>query len=162
MVPDAEVLKVLVEILSGLQLGPFTIKLNHRKLLDAMLAIAGVPAQKFRAICRCVGGCVGGWEDGCCIGEGLVVAVCVGGRGVPSADERAVGWGYCLHTRHTLRIRRPLLLDASLRHPFPCQTPTLASFLLPFPYPPPHTHTPPTPPGYTNHPPTLPPPSQRH
>jgi histidyl-tRNA synthetase len=53
MVPDAEVLSVLVEILRNLQLGAFTVKLNHRKLLDAMLAIAGVPAQKFRPICRC-------------------------------------------------------------------------------------------------------------
>jgi hypothetical protein len=35
-----------------LQLGKFTVKLNHRRLLDAMLAIAGVPAQKFRPICR--------------------------------------------------------------------------------------------------------------
>jgi len=52
MVPDAEVLKVLVEILSGLQPGKFTVKLNHRRLLDAMLAIAGVPSQKFRPICR--------------------------------------------------------------------------------------------------------------
>jgi histidyl-tRNA synthetase len=52
MVPDAEVLKVLVEILSELQLGQFTVKLNHRRLLDAMLAIAGVPSQKFRPICR--------------------------------------------------------------------------------------------------------------
>ena len=52
MVPDAEVLKVLVEILTDLQLGQFTVKLNHRKLLDAMLAIAGVPPQKFRPICR--------------------------------------------------------------------------------------------------------------
>lgn len=39
---------------TDLQLGKFTVKLNHRRLLDAMLAIAGVPAQKFRPICRCV------------------------------------------------------------------------------------------------------------
>jgi histidyl-tRNA synthetase len=52
MVPDAEVLKVLVEILTELKLGKFTVKLNHRKLLDAMLEISGVPPQKFRAICR--------------------------------------------------------------------------------------------------------------
>ncbi len=38
--------------LADLQLGKFTVKLNHRRLLDAMLAIAGVPAQKFRPICR--------------------------------------------------------------------------------------------------------------
>lgn len=37
---------------ADLELGKFTVKLNHRRLLDAMLAIAGVPAQKFRPICR--------------------------------------------------------------------------------------------------------------
>lgn len=42
-------LQVLVEILTELQLGSgFEVKLNHRRLLDAMLDIAGVPAQKFR------------------------------------------------------------------------------------------------------------------
>ncbi|GLC65359.1 hypothetical protein PLESTF_000284700 [Pleodorina starrii] len=54
MVADAEVLKVLVEILSDLQLGQFEIKINHRGLLDAMLAIAGVPPQKFRPICSAI------------------------------------------------------------------------------------------------------------
>lgn len=41
MVPDAEVLKVTTEILDDLQVGDYEIKLNHRGLLDAMLAIAG-------------------------------------------------------------------------------------------------------------------------
>jgi len=54
MVPDAEVLKVLVEILDDLDLGEYEVKLNHRKLLDAMLDIAGVPAQKFRPICSAI------------------------------------------------------------------------------------------------------------
>jgi hypothetical protein len=40
--------KVLVEILRELGIGEFEVKLNHRRLLDAMLAIAGVPPQKFR------------------------------------------------------------------------------------------------------------------
>lgn len=48
MVADSEVLKVLVEILTSLKLGEFEVKLNHRKLLDAMLDIAG------------------GWGDGSC------------------------------------------------------------------------------------------------
>jgi histidyl-tRNA synthetase len=52
--PDAEVLKVAVEILSSLPIGPFTIKLNHRKLLDATLDLAGVPASKFRAVCSSI------------------------------------------------------------------------------------------------------------
>ena len=54
MVPDAEVLKVLVEILGDLELGEYEIKLNHRRLLDAMLDIAGVPPQKFRPICSAI------------------------------------------------------------------------------------------------------------
>lgn len=42
MVPDAEVLKVLTEILDDLDLGgTYEVKINHRGLLDAMLAIAG-------------------------------------------------------------------------------------------------------------------------
>lgn len=54
MMPDAEVLKVASEILSDLPIGPFTIKLNHRKLLDAVLDICGVPAAKFRPICSAI------------------------------------------------------------------------------------------------------------
>lgn len=54
MVPDAEVLKVLVEILDDLNLGEYEVKLNHRRLLDAMLDIAGVPPQKFRPICSAI------------------------------------------------------------------------------------------------------------
>jgi len=54
MVPDAEVLKVLTEILTDLSLGDFVIKLNHRGLLDTMMDIAGVPASKFRPICSAI------------------------------------------------------------------------------------------------------------
>lgn len=54
MLPDAEVLKVCSEILTSLPIGPFTIKLNHRKLLDAALALAGIPASKFRTVCSSI------------------------------------------------------------------------------------------------------------
>ena len=54
MVPDAEVITVATEILSSLPVGPFLIKLNHRKLLDAIFEICGVPAEKFRPICSAV------------------------------------------------------------------------------------------------------------
>ncbi|CAI5985215.1 unnamed protein product [Closterium sp. NIES-64] len=54
MVPDAEVVKVLTELLDELAIGDYEIKLNHRGLLDGMLAICGVPATKFRAICSAV------------------------------------------------------------------------------------------------------------
>lgn len=49
MVPDSEVLKVVVEILDDLALGDYEIKINHRALLDAMLAIAGGGRQGRKA-----------------------------------------------------------------------------------------------------------------
>ena len=54
MVADAEVLSVTAEILRDLPVGSFCIKLNHRKLLDAIFDISGVPAEKFRPICSAV------------------------------------------------------------------------------------------------------------
>ena len=43
-----------MEILDDLRLGAYEVKLNHRRLLDAMLDIAGVPPQKFRPICSAI------------------------------------------------------------------------------------------------------------
>lgn len=54
MVPDFEVLKVLTEILDKLDIGDYEVKLNHRRLLDGMLEICGVPAEKFRTICSAI------------------------------------------------------------------------------------------------------------
>ena len=54
MIPDAEVLSVVVEILSSLQIGNFIIKVNHRKFLDAMVELAGCEKRKFKAICSSV------------------------------------------------------------------------------------------------------------
>lgn len=54
MVPDAEVLYVLVEALNALEIGEFTIKLNHRKILDGIFELAGVPAEKTRMISSAV------------------------------------------------------------------------------------------------------------
>ena len=54
MVPDSECLAVACEILDALPIGDFGIKLNHRRLLDAILDICGVPAEKFRTICSAV------------------------------------------------------------------------------------------------------------
>uniref|UniRef100_A0A8C5NZH5 histidine--tRNA ligase n=1 Tax=Jaculus jaculus TaxID=51337 RepID=A0A8C5NZH5_JACJA len=51
MIPDAECLKIMCEILSGLQLGDFLIKVNDRRIVDGMYAVCGVPESKFRAIC---------------------------------------------------------------------------------------------------------------
>ncbi|XP_007517566.1 histidine--tRNA ligase, mitochondrial isoform X2 [Erinaceus europaeus] len=54
MIPDAECLKIICEIISELQLGDFLIKVNDRQILDGMLAICGVPESKFRTICSSV------------------------------------------------------------------------------------------------------------
>ena len=54
MLPDAEVITVATEILSSLPIGKFMIKLNHRKILDAVFEICGVPVEKFRPICSAV------------------------------------------------------------------------------------------------------------
>ncbi|XP_065089375.1 histidine--tRNA ligase, cytoplasmic-like isoform X1 [Ochlerotatus camptorhynchus] len=54
MLPDAECVKVVVEILTELEVGEFVIKLNHRKLLDGMFEACGVPGDKFRTICSSV------------------------------------------------------------------------------------------------------------
>ncbi|KXJ83570.1 hypothetical protein RP20_CCG004949 [Aedes albopictus] len=54
MLPDAECVKVVAEILTELDIGEFVVKLNHRKLLDGMFEACGVPADKFRTICSSV------------------------------------------------------------------------------------------------------------
>ncbi len=54
MVPDAEALRVMFEILSDLNVGAFTIKINHRKLLDGMFQVCGVPDEKIRMISSAV------------------------------------------------------------------------------------------------------------
>ncbi|VFQ65568.1 unnamed protein product [Cuscuta campestris] len=54
MGPDFEVIKVLTELLNELDIGDYEVKLNHRRLLDGMLAICGVPQEKFRTICSSI------------------------------------------------------------------------------------------------------------
>lgn len=56
MVPDAEVLGALVDILRLLvnAVGPFEVKLNHRKLLDAIMVLCGVPKESFRPVCSAI------------------------------------------------------------------------------------------------------------
>ena len=45
---------MLTEILVKLDLGKFTVKINHRVLLDGMMNLCGVPAGKFRTICSAI------------------------------------------------------------------------------------------------------------
>lgn len=54
MLPDAECVKVVAEILNVLDIGDYVIKLNHRQLLDGMFEACGVAADKFRAICSTI------------------------------------------------------------------------------------------------------------
>jgi len=50
MLPDSECIKIMAEILAGMDVGDFQIKLNHRQLLDGMFAICGVPVDKIRCV----------------------------------------------------------------------------------------------------------------
>jgi histidyl-tRNA synthetase len=50
MLPDSECICIIADILEQLDLGSFEIKINHRKLLDGMFEICGVPADKFRTV----------------------------------------------------------------------------------------------------------------
>ena len=54
MIPDAEVLSVVQEILTSLEVGQFTIKVNHRLFLDAMVELAGCEKRKFKTICSSI------------------------------------------------------------------------------------------------------------
>ncbi|OMJ69985.1 hypothetical protein SteCoe_32158 [Stentor coeruleus] len=48
MAQDAEVIMIVVEILKQLDFN-FIVKINHRKLLDSFLDIAGCPSEKYRS-----------------------------------------------------------------------------------------------------------------
>lgn len=55
MVPDAEVLRIATEVFEELGWkGGYTIKLNHRKLLDGVFEVCGVPTEKVRTISSAV------------------------------------------------------------------------------------------------------------
>ncbi|KFU85665.1 Histidine--tRNA ligase, cytoplasmic, partial [Chaetura pelagica] len=54
MIPDAECLKILHEILSDLQLGDFLIKVNDRRILKGVFAACGIPESKFITTCSTV------------------------------------------------------------------------------------------------------------
>lgn len=55
MVPDAEVLRITSEVFEGLGWkGAYTIKVNHRKILDGLFEVCGVPKEKIRPISSAV------------------------------------------------------------------------------------------------------------
>jgi histidyl-tRNA synthetase len=55
MLPDAEILRIICEVFEGLGWnGAYTIKLNHRKILDGIFQVCGVPEEKIRTISSAV------------------------------------------------------------------------------------------------------------
>ena len=54
MLPDCEVVKIVDEILGSLGIGKYVIKVNNRKILDAMIEVMGAPKQKFNTICSSI------------------------------------------------------------------------------------------------------------
>ncbi|KAK8738849.1 hypothetical protein OTU49_003703 [Cherax quadricarinatus] len=54
MIPDAECVQLVHQVLLKLNLGDFIIKVNHRKILDGVFGACGVPVEKFRPICSAV------------------------------------------------------------------------------------------------------------
>jgi len=55
MVPDAEVLKIVTEVFEELGWqGRYSIKTNHRKILDGVFQVCGVPSEKIRPISSAV------------------------------------------------------------------------------------------------------------
>lgn len=47
MLPDAEILRIIAEVFEALEMN-VTIKLNHRKILDGLFTVSGVPQDKIR------------------------------------------------------------------------------------------------------------------
>ena len=55
MLPDAEILRIVCEIFGALGWeGKYSIKINHRKILDGIFAVCGVPDDKIRTISSAV------------------------------------------------------------------------------------------------------------
>ena len=55
MVPDSEVIRIICEVFEGLGWnGGYTIKINHRKILDGIFQVCGVPEDKIRTISSAV------------------------------------------------------------------------------------------------------------
>lgn len=55
MLPDAEILRITSEIFQALGwAGRYTIKINHRKILDGIFEVCGVPTDKLRTISSAV------------------------------------------------------------------------------------------------------------
>ncbi|KAL5254385.1 hypothetical protein ACHWQZ_G013985 [Mnemiopsis leidyi] len=54
MLTDTECVKLVCDILQELDMNNFTVKVNHRKILDGIFEHCGVPEDNFRPICSAV------------------------------------------------------------------------------------------------------------
>jgi histidyl-tRNA synthetase len=54
MISDAEIIRIIDEVFTELKIGEFTIKINHRKILDGLFQVCGVPSEKTRGISSAV------------------------------------------------------------------------------------------------------------
>ncbi|KAF7347238.1 Histidine--tRNA ligase, mitochondrial [Mycena venus] len=54
MIPEGEIISLVCTILTKLDVGEFTIKINHRKILDGIFEVCGVPEDKIRTISSAV------------------------------------------------------------------------------------------------------------
>ena len=54
MIPDAEVLVVMQEILEALDIKSYVVKVNHRKILEAMVETSGADPCLFKTICSSI------------------------------------------------------------------------------------------------------------
>lgn len=56
MTTDTEIIKIIVEVFEALEgwSGKYTIKMNHRKILDGLFQVCGVPEDKIRSISSAV------------------------------------------------------------------------------------------------------------
>ncbi|KAJ7077592.1 histidine-tRNA ligase [Mycena crocata] len=54
MIPDGEIISLVCTILTKLDVGEFTIRINHRKILDGIFEVCGVPTDKIRMISSAV------------------------------------------------------------------------------------------------------------
>jgi histidyl-tRNA synthetase len=55
MLPDAEIVRITTEVFDGLGWkGQYTMKINHRKILDGIFQVCGVPEEKIRPISSAV------------------------------------------------------------------------------------------------------------
>ena len=53
MIPDTEIVRIISEVFDALGLD-ISIKLNHRRILDGLFAVAGVPDNQIRTISAAV------------------------------------------------------------------------------------------------------------